>query len=369
MTAKSPDLGKLRRQHPGAWYFAEHSLAASAERTPPDLAKHDGLLFCHVAPAAAGGWRLLTYWESRERFDAAATELIASSKLSGLVAAGFLHRPVFRKTPLWRRLTPATLLLQVVAILGAFAALETHGSWLFEPPELEAAIEGAPVNAIAGEPVDFEARLFSLCRRERLGLREVAAWLDAPSRNGADRRELEVSRSAATIGQGQAVSVRLTSQPLAPGFYPIVTSVRATAGVLRRPRTFLDQPGEVKVWRREAHLVSLEPRAGAADRLAWLDGTFEVGRPMPAGVECQLTLETDRVRFGMLRFPGLVDSRKVHRPELRLAQLWWQLGGQEEFYRARFEVSLETDHDGADWSRVASRIEALCTETRKRGGA
>lgn len=359
-------LEAARRQHEGIWYFAEHSVAAGAEPNLLEPQNFPGLLFGHFLAAGPDRWQLSTYWSGREAYEGSRSALERRSKLDALLREGYLHEAVLRKTPLWRRLTPAGLLLQAVALLGAVAALQTYGSWLFERPALATDLQTVgPIDVLEGDPVEAEARVYNLCRRERLEVRSAEAWTESSAdAAGTSRQEMAVFGSPRTVMPGGDIALRLSGRELAPGLYPLHASIRAVAGLARCPRTFSSHLGEVKVWRRHADVVTLKPREGATGRLAWLDGVVEAGEALE-GLHCQLTLETDHLHFGKLRFPGAQPGPLVRRPDLRLTQISWRLGAQDAFYRASFELSLESDGQATDWQAAARRIESHCRELEK----
>jgi len=363
--AKVKTLAALGKLHDGIWYFSEHALVAGATPKVPKLRSMPGLLFTHSVQDDEG-WKTLSYWSSREAFDASEPALRGQLELGRLIRRGFLCQPEIRKTPFWKKLTPAGVLLQVVALLGAFAALETYGAWLFERPQLTVELDqDAELDLLAGVALDTKARVFNLCRRERLVVEEAEAWLASDS--GGERIPLTAKLMSPTVEQGQSSLLRLSGGPLTPGIYRIVTSLRATAGLLRGDRAVEQMPGSIEVWARGA---SIELTAGeeGGDGFRWFDGLLQAGEALSPAAECQLTLDTDRLRFGLLIFPGILESRRVHLPDLRLAQVTWRFGEQERFYRERFRIPIESDDVETDWTSVAQRIESRCAPLPKGEG-
>lgn len=357
-----PSIGKalrrlrsLREAIPRVWFLAEHGVGQKLESLPPPT-DFPGLILYHEIDSGNGAQRLFSYWETEGDFDANRSDLERRLGATRLTRHGFLRRLALKKQPFWGK--PYTVLLHVVAILGALSALEKHYAWLFETPAVVLEMPGDdPLNL----PENRRLRADLIIKNARASVeteaRISAANLMTP--DGQTAQELNVQQGPHSILAGEVLGLPMVGGRLPRGVYKLDVQVAARAGLLREEKVF-SLEREVRFWSNKPQCRFLT--WGTSGKRNLLKGVMHVGQDYPGGLTCLATLEREgAMKFEYLDFPDVTDWDEEHdgAPGQEVARLRWLTGNLQKFSEIRFGVYLGGS-PRVDWADVLKGAKIAC---------
>ena len=348
-------LLSLREAIPKVWFLVEHEIQRDPVSLPPPK-DFPGLIFYHEIDAGSGTLRLLSYWETEGDFDANRSELERRLGASQLTRRGFLRRLTLKRQSLWDK--PYTVLLHVVAVLGALSALEKHYAWLFETPAVVLELPGDdPLNLPENKRLTANLIIKNARASVETEARVSAANLMTP--DGQTAQELDVQRGIHSILAGEALGLPMVGRGSPRGVYKLDVKVAARAGLLRGEREY-SLEREVRFWsnKPQCRFVSWN----TAGRRNLLRGVVYVGQDYPGGLTCLATLEREgAMKFEYLDFPDVTDWEEEHNgePGQEVARLRWFTGNLQRFSEVRFGVYLGGTPQ-VNWNDVLKRVKIAC---------
>ncbi len=366
---------------PAAWYCVEHLAIGGPEAAPqPTDGEIKGLVFRHLVKPAdgigagegTGGQTasrdvMLSYWRSREAFEAARRRfeerfrLLATPRVEGYVESFSGGSRTFRKQA-------AHLLIQ-----GALGISAVYGAWsiikpVFAVPYVELRFD-APYDALREEVSRGRLKLRNHGDRRA---RAVLAPLELRNPDGLLVAVLLAERSF-EIGSGQETEVPFSMKLPERGDHEVAGKVvtRSWIGhrILRRRLGYLvsgiglereaSTLHPIRGWHVNPN-VELEIRPVAAKR-AVVKATLEIGLGEAEGLECQATISrVPVVEFddAPLRFRGVQNwpDPKYHPPTGTLN--WTTPPMQRTFSELPFEIWLKSVVPlvGRSWEQVQPQV-------------
>ena len=195
---------------PRVWFVAEYQISATEKAVPPAAKELPGMVFHHQLDPEPEGIRFISYWESREAFEACRTPLEQKLGAAKLFRAAWVRRVSSQGEPFWKRITPYGVLVHVVAVLGILTALEDYQAWLFEVPMVTLEVQATePIQLLAGSSLDNYLFLTNQRANATARISDLRAKIVGPS--GSQRLPLD---SSPNLGKSGSLKLPLWSQPL-----------------------------------------------------------------------------------------------------------------------------------------------------------
>lgn len=293
-------------------------MEATQKVEPPQARELPGVIFYHYLDPNGGTNSFISYWESREDFEASRVPLEERLGAAKLHRAAWVRRLDVQKEPLWKRFTAYSVLLHVVAVLGALSALEKHYDWLLEAPRISLDLkENEPINLPQGAPLSTSLVLTN----QRATVAADISALDARL-VGLNRLYPILAGGSYSIRERDSMEIALRTQSLAPGRYQLEVEGQSRSGRLRGWKPFSLKRG-IRVWHKAPRVeLAFGPNHPSPSKVKAL---LHIGEDAPEGLDCQATLMGKAsLRFGPIEFPGLTNwpDPDVSRDGSVSIQLW-----------------------------------------------
>lgn len=347
---------------PRVWFVAEYQLPSAGLAEPPLAADFPRLIFHHQLDPAGDGACFVSYWESREDFEASQAPLERHLGDAPLQRAAWVRRMSVERKPLWKRVTAYGVLVHIVAILGALSALEDYQAWLFEKPMIALDLElSEPINVISGSPL--ETSLLLTNQRANASARVSGLNAQLSRSRQSDSIPLERSHFLAKAG---ILKLPIRTRALTDtGPYRLVVAGRGRSGLLwgSKPLTL---KRVVNVWSQRPQIkLSLVPDSNNSSR-AELKGLLHVGGEAPAGLDCLVTLKEPSLRIGPMEFRGMGSPPEpIISWDGLVSTQSWTTPPLPGFSNRDFSLYIE-GQPANEWVQVLENIEAEC-HMRTRG--
>jgi hypothetical protein len=361
-TAVKGKIHDLLNGPPKAWYLTEYATDTTAlgRTEPPSASELPGTIFHHHLDPDSSGGHFISYWESREDFEANRLPLEGWLGVATLQRAGWVRRISVESKPFWKRTTLYYgLLLHIVAVLGALVALEDYKAWLFEEPMIALDVEAIePINLTEGSP--FYTHLLLINQRANVAAKisDLRAQLKSPARPGF----IPLGHSH-ELGKEGSLRIPIRTQALGAGLYQLEVQGRGRSGLLGGWEP-LQLSRDVKVWSLSPQIeLSLVPDSPSR---AELKGVLHLGEDAPNGLDCFVNLVREpSLRFGPMEFRGVTnwpdptvsDDRSVSHQS-------WTTPPLHAFSNIKFSLFIEGQPSGG-WEQTAGKVTSECHKSIK----
>jgi hypothetical protein len=350
----------LLRGAPRVWFVAEYQVQAAEMVTPPPANELPGLVFYHQLDPDPEGIRFISYWESREEFEACRNPLERQIGAPKLLRAAWVRQITAQRKPFWKRVTLYGVLVHSIAVLGILTALEEYQVWLFEVPMVTLEVQAAePSQLLEGSPLTTHLLLINQRANATARISNLRARLIGPS--WSERLHLD---SSPNLGKGGSLSLPLWTRPLRPGLYCLEVDGKSRSGLLVGQKT-LHLRRQLRVWGRkpEVEISLINDRPLRSE----LRGLLRVGEEAPSGLDCFATVVKEpSLRFGPMEFRGMTDwpEPTVSR-DGSVSNQSWSTPPIRAFSEVPFSLFLE-GRPAAGWAFVTKRITVECTRSSGR---
>jgi len=265
------------RRH-GVAYASAHEVTLKTGR--PKINDWPGLLATvRVARKDLPSDLLIAYWQSHEDSERNAKAFAAA--VGPCTFEGFLREA---REHWWTRVNRYvaynTILLTLVAILGAVQALRSYGDWIFLLPSLDLYTDSPKLRYVAGNPIEQTIHVVNRTSTAHHDVKIVSATLKEAGGHGTVALTPSWLTPIPLLAVNTPDEFEVEGIAPKPGTYTLVVDVTSEAGWARghRPQTFI-RP--VEVWDREPQATRLHP----GDRKNEFVGQVLVGRALN-GIDC-----------------------------------------------------------------------------------
>lgn len=340
-------------------YVAEYMLGPSILATfPIDITHYSGLVsFYFVLPGHAP-MRVVSCWATKEHFlrDGANFCSQISATLNPL--HGFIQDFTIEAKSLWQRIPVFSILISIVAILGALKALFDYYDWIFSKPDLALTTDDLRIDIVQGAELKITSSLVNNLtvahRNIKISAKLVSSAgvtdkLDVhpphiPNMPGATTQKFSVSGIAP-----------------APSAYKLTIFAAAQAGRLRNAETFqLDT--DVTVWPKIPNgKLSSKSDNGS---IGLLTGLVAFGKAAANGLDCELEIKgSPGLRYdGIFEFYFLDQAptwKTTENAGNEIASFRWTTLKIPAYQNISFQIGLVGGAE-TDWRKVAGRSNVVC---------
>jgi hypothetical protein len=282
-------------------YFGAFDLREGMEEVPKDALRDvPGLMLSHIVRRIDGVSSLFTYWSTFDHYESG--KGIVAQRIGSAPAAGSGHVTTM-KVPLvawWRRIRPATLLLSMAALLGAFKVITNEFDRGFAEPSLLVKPAKTRLEAIEGSELTTSVQVVNQhLMVDHHGVRVKAAF---QSQGGASAPvnvlDLEVPSIAGGVTKDIAIETKL---PLKPGPHVLDITASAKAGLFRERQVFSGKV-DLFIWPQKptSRLQIVSSSAGWGRYQA----IIALGYAAPQGLDCDLEIRS----IEGLRYKNQINS-------------------------------------------------------------
>lgn len=338
------------------WFIAEHEIPTPQPIEPPPPRDLPGLIFYHQIDSHNGVGTFISYWETRGDFEASRRPLEERLGAAKLRRARWVRGLAVQREHFWKRFTLYSVLLHIVAVLGALAALEKHYDWLLEKPMIAIDVEGgAPINLAQGSRLSTSMILINQRATVPAEVSALEAILVGP--HGST---LVLADGSYSIRERDQLELPIRTGPLESGRYQLAIRGRGRAGRLRGWQPLLLHRG-ILVWRKSPWIeVAADHTTPSGGRLR---GLLHLGEDAPNGLDCQATLmEEPSLRFGPIQFSGVTNWPDPEpSSEGSVSIQTWITPSLQGFSVTPFSLYFE-GQPSRGWSRLPEHVAIECSK-------
>lgn len=323
------------------------------------LADYPGLLAYHHLVTTSGADQVASYWRSKDHFSGSKKRFSRALGLSAVVSEGYVLGIEKPRKRFWKR--PGFwygALLHVVAVLGAFEALERAQHWLFASPAMSVSLrEGQPIHSLDGEPFRIKVEIANKARVGKAELVVDKALLtptDRKAEGDSNSRMEWFPKGPILVEAGKSAEIELVGHGPPPGDYELTLTSRSKAGRLRSWT-----PNELFfLGFRSWSTLTWEPpvvESVLGDRCI-LRSVLLAGAGSSEPFEGEVViLHQPKVEIIGIVFPGTKqwsDPAAADSPGGEMVSVKWPVSSVGEFTETPFNIILKGPA-GTDWEAVA----------------
>jgi hypothetical protein len=317
-----------------------------------DLAQYPGLLLLHMVQGSGEARRVLTYWVGQEQFDYAGGQLAGKIGARGQSLVGSVVDARFQTVPFWRKVSAYTLLLAVVGFLSSIKLLADQFDWLFSRPDL--VIIGPADGVINAVERVASVETISLSSPLAIAQSDVHVAAYQQISGNTDVTSPISDQTIPNLGAGTSYPLRLPLMLSKTGSYMLRVDATAKAGQLwpREKKQFLIP---IKVW--SSNPVALLGTSSAISSTGIVDMTISTGRPLAAGVQCDITFS----KVPGLSFDGDAgDWATIETAGAEVARLRTKVPGPiSRFSAEKLSFSFQA-RSAVNWKEILKYAEVNC---------
>jgi hypothetical protein len=344
-------------------YFGVFDLPAGMEEVPKDALRDvPGLMLSHIVRRVDGVSSLFTYWSTFDHYESGKGTV--AQRIGSAPGAGSGHVTTMTVPVVvwWRKIKPATLLLSMAALLGAFQVITNEFDRGFAEPSLLVKPAKTRLEAIEGSELTTSVEVINRhLKVNHHGVRLKAA-LRSEGGGSAPINVLDLEVPSIAGGGMKEIAIE-TKLPLQPGPHVLDITASAKAGLFRKSDDFLARIN-LYVWPQKpiSRLRIVNSSAGWGKYHA----IIALGYAAPHGLDCELEISS----FEGLRYDNQIHSSAlIYRDEFvsegsgkdAIAVLRWSTGPVEG--QRRLDVNLILLGESAtDWAVLPQKSSVTCSQ-------
>ena len=340
--------------------FVTEHLAPSTHRGDPDAKPElPGLVFRHELDAVPGeGTTFVSYWESREAFEASRTPLEQWIGTQNLRRSAWVRKPETESKPFWKRISIYGMLLHVAAFLGAMTALGELRSALFEAPAVSIQFETSePLNVLEGSPLET----FAVLTNQKPNVSARVSKLGGSIKGSAGPIPVHLSTEPQLLDKSGSLRVPIKIDRLTEvGSYTLDIEGTGESGILAsRQRLSISRP--LTVWDRNPRIhLSFSP---VSETRLEVTGLLLSAVPAPSGLRCSMRLiDEPSLRFGPMDFLEMAEwPDPTTSLDGTVSNQSWTTPPLRPYSKIPFTLYIDGTPSTA-WKQVGVRLKATCSE-------